>query len=70
MIDTVEIRSNKNVVKERTGKQLLLESKTQLNTTRAALWNRLTGTTRENYHPAFQTYTDRHMSHQYPALIH
>jgi len=38
MIKKVQLRGNKNVINERTGKQMLYEAKTKYNTTKYALF--------------------------------
>ena len=70
MIKKVQLRGNKNVINERTGKQMLYEAKTKYNTTKYALFQRLVGMTPNQSSPYYQTYTDRHERHRNVPLIH
>ena len=70
MFDTVDIRANKNVIHERTGRQMLHEAQTKYNTTRYALYSRLSGMTKNEYHPHYSTTADRYFRNRYPPLFH
>lgn len=70
IVKKTELKANKNVVNERTGRQILLDAKTKLNTTRYALYSRLTGMTQNESYPHFQTTADRYMRNRYPPLSH
>lgn len=70
MIDSIQLKGNKVVIKEYSGKQLLDDSKSKLNTTRYSVYSRLTKMTPNQYYPHYSTYTDRYYSHRYPAMNH
>ena len=70
LMNKIQLKSNKNIINERTGKQILLDMKTKLNTTRYALVSRLMGMRKEQNHPHTYTYTDRQMNVKHPKLLH
>ena len=70
ILKRAQLRGNKNVVNERTGKQILFEARTKMNTTRFSHFCRLTGMTPNEYYPHILTKTDRYQRQRYPPLLH